>query len=100
MPTNGTAGIETSMGLVLIVDDEPSMRKFLATMLTDSGVACGTAASGEEALGVLEQGEVTAVLADLHMPRLSGMQLLLQVRPRYPNVPFLFVTDEDDVIVA
>jgi cyclic di-GMP phosphodiesterase len=100
MPMNVTARIETSVGRVLIVDDEPSMRKFLATMLTDSGVACGTAASGEEALGVLEQGEVTAVLADLHMPRLSGMQLLLQVRPRYPDVAFLVVTGEDDVRVG
>ena len=100
MPMNVTAGIETSMGRVLVVDDEPSMRKLLATMLTDSGVACGTAASGEEALGVLEQGEVTAVLADLHMPRLSGMQLLMQVRPRYPDVAFLVVTGEDDVRVG
>ena len=100
MPMNLTARIETSVGRVLIVDDEPSMRKLLATMLTDSGVACGTAASGEEALGVLEQGEVTAVLADLHMPRLSGMQLLMQVRPRYPDVAFLVVTGEDDVRVG
>jgi len=50
---NVPARIETSMGLVLVVDDEPSMRKLLAAMLTDSGLACGTAASGEEALRVL-----------------------------------------------
>ncbi len=88
------------MGLVLVVDDEPSMRKLLAAMLTDSGVACGTAASGEEALGVLEQEEVTAILADLHMPCLSGMQLLMAVRPRYPDLAFLVVTGEDDVRVG
>ncbi len=97
---NVTARTETSMGLVLVVDDEPSMRKLLAAILTDSGVACGTAASGEEALLVLEQGEVTAILADLHMPCLSGMQLLMQVRPRYPNLAFLVVTGEDDVRVG
>jgi response regulator RpfG family c-di-GMP phosphodiesterase len=94
------SGIETSMGLVLIVDDEPSMRKLLAAMLADSGVACGTAASGEEALRVLEQEEVTAILADLHMPRLSGMQLLMEVRPRYPDLAFIVVTGEDDVRVG
>src|SRR5579859_3628687 len=100
MPMNVPAGIETSIGLVLVVDDEPSMRKLLAAMLTDSGVACGTAASGEEALRVLEQEEVTAILADLHMPQLSGMQLLMQIRPRYPGLAFIVVTGEDDVRVG
>jgi DNA-binding NtrC family response regulator len=97
---NLTAQIETSMGLVLVVDDEPSMRKLVAAMLTDSGVACGTAASGEEALGVLEQREVVAILADLHMPSLSGMELLMQVRPRYPDLAFLVLTGEHDVRVG
>ena len=97
---NVTAGIETFIGLVLVVDDEPSMRKLVAAMLTDSGVACGTAASGEEALGVLEQKEVVAILADLHMPVLSGMELLMQVRPRYPDLAFLVVTGEHDVRVG
>jgi putative nucleotidyltransferase with HDIG domain len=88
------------MGLVLVVDDESSMRKLLAAMLTDSGVACGMAASGEEALKVVEQEEVTAILADLHMPHLSGMQLLMQVRPLYPDLAFIVVTGEDDVRVG
>jgi len=94
------AKIESSIGLVLVVDDESSMRKLLSAMLADSGVACGTAASGEEALRVLEREEVTAVLADLHMPCLSGMELLLQVRSRFPDLAFLVVTGEDDVRVG
>jgi response regulator RpfG family c-di-GMP phosphodiesterase len=97
---NVPSRIETSAGLVLVVDDEPSMRKLLAAMLTDSGVACGTAASGEEALRVLEQEKVTAILTDLNMPRLSGMQLLMQVRPLYPDLAFIVVTGEDDVRVG
>ena len=97
---NVSARIETSTGLVLVVDDEPSMRKLVAAMLTDSGVACGTAASGEEALGILEQREVVAILADLHMPSLSGMELLMRVRPLYPDLAFLVVTGEHDVRVG
>src|SRR5258708_26210832 len=97
MPMNVPSRIETSTGLVLVVDDEPSMRKLLSAMLTDSGVACGTAGSGEEALGGLEQEEVTAMLADLHMPCLSGLQLLIAVRPRHPDLAFLLVTGDDDV---
>jgi cyclic di-GMP phosphodiesterase len=97
---NMIAGTASSAGLVLVVDDEPAMRKLLSAMLTDSGVACGTAASGEEALRVLALEEFTAVFADLHMPCLSGMQLLEQVRPRYPDLAFLVVTGEDDVRVG
>lgn len=87
-------------GLVLVVDDEPSLRALLSAMLTEAGVSCCTAASGQEALGVLAQQEVVAVLADLHMPCFSGMQLLEQVRPRYPALAFLVVTGEDDVRVG
>src|ERR1700739_3673074 len=97
---NVPSRIETCTGLVLVVDDEPSMRRLLEAMLTDSGVTCGTAASGEEALSVLEQEQVTAILADLHMPRLSGVQLLMQVRPRSPDIAFIVVTGEDDVRVG
>ena len=90
----------SSEGVVLVVDDEPAMRKLLSTILNDSGIACDTAANGEEALRVLAKEEVSAVLADLHMPCLSGMQLLMQVRPRYPGLAFVVVTGEDDVRVG
>jgi putative nucleotidyltransferase with HDIG domain len=97
---NITTVTASSAGLVLVVDDEPAMRKLLSAMLSDSGIACGTAASGEEALKVLAREDVSAVLADLHMPYLSGMQLLREVRPRYPGLAFLVVTGEDDVRVG
>jgi len=97
---NITTSTASSAGLVLVVDDEPAMRKLLSAMLSDSGIACGTAASGEEALRVLAKEDVSAVLADLHMPYLSGMQLLREVRPRYPGLAFLVVTGEDDVRVG
>ena len=95
-----TTKTASSAGLVLVVDDEPAMRKLLSAMLKDSAIDCDTAANGEEALRVLAKEEVSAVLADLHMPCLSGMQLLTQVRPRYPGLAFIVVTGEDDVKVG
>lgn len=56
--------------------------------------------NGEVALRVLAKQEVAAVLADLNVPRLSGLQLLDQVRPWYPGLAFLVVTGEDDVRVV
>jgi len=82
---------------VLIVDDEPSSRKMLATMLAQEGISCQTAAGAEEALEILEKGPIDAVIADLQMPRVSGMQLLAEVRRRYPKLAFLIGTGVDDV---
>ena len=97
---NTAAMTQSSSGRILVVDDELPVRKLLAAMLIENGLACDTAAGGEEALRVMEQEPVDAVLADLHMPGLSGLQLLELVRPRYPEVAFLVITGEDDVRVG
>ena len=61
---------------VLIVDDEISVRKVMAAVLAQLGFPCETAASGEEALRVLETQRIDAVISDLQMPGMSGMELL------------------------
>jgi putative nucleotidyltransferase with HDIG domain len=85
---------------VLIVDDEPSSRTMLAIMLAQEGISCKTAAGAEEALEILETGPIDAVIADLQMPGVSGMQLLAEVRRRYPKLAFLIGTGVDDVRVG
>ena len=85
---------------VLIVDDEASVRKALAVVMTGEGMVCKTAAGAEEALAILEKEPMDAVIADLHMPRVSGMELLARVRRRYPNLAFLMATGTEDVRVG
>lgn len=85
---------------VLIVDDEACVRKALAVVMTGEGMACKTAAGAEEALAILEKEPMDAVIADLHMPKISGMQLLAWVRLRYPNLAFLIATGTEDVRVG
>jgi putative nucleotidyltransferase with HDIG domain len=85
---------------VLIVDDELSARKLLAAMLTEAGVQCVAAASGEEALRVLAVEPVDAILADFRMPGISGLELLVKIRPKYRSSAFLMVTGEDDIRVG
>src|SRR5271170_1221574 len=72
---------------VLIVDDDLALRKILSVMLTRSAFLCRTAASGEEALRLLESQPTDVVISDLRMPGISGMDLLIEVRERYPHVP-------------
>lgn len=94
------AGSEPSIGKTLIVDDDRSARNVLEAILTDAGVSCATVANGEEALEVIASQSFEAVLADLQMPGISGMQLLAEIRARLPFAAFVMVTGVDDVRVG
>lgn len=85
---------------VLAVDDEQASCKLLAIMLGPPAFYCATAGSGEEALATLQREQFDAVISDLHMPGISGMELLTQVRRCYPHVAFLVTTGVDDVDVG
>ena len=85
---------------VLIVDDDLALRTILSVMLTQSAFVCRTAASGDEALRLLENQPTDVVISDLRMPGISGMDLLIEVRERYPHLAFLMVTGEDETRVG
>jgi len=85
---------------ILAVDDEPSACKLLSLILGPPVFHCTTACTGEEALVTLQRERFDAVISDLNMPGLSGMELLTQVRLRYPHMAFLVTTGVDDVDVG
>src|SRR2546425_12836673 len=82
---------------VLIVDDEPAACKLLALLLSETDFECKTALSGAEALRLLEKDNRDAIVCDLNMPGMTGMELLAEVRRRSPQVAFLVATGLDDV---
>jgi len=84
----------------LIVDDEPAVRKLLATLLSQAGISSKPAANPQEALLMLETTVFEAVISDLRMGATSGFDLLQQVRKRFPTLPFLMATGVDDVRVG
>jgi len=64
---------------VLIVDDSPAMRSFIRRVLDLSGLEVGRcleASNGEEALRLLENNWVDAVLTDINMPQMDGEEFL------------------------
>ena len=85
---------------VLAVDDEPAACKLLALILAPPAFSCTTAATAEEALVALQRGPFDAVISDLQMPGLSGMELLMEVRHQHPHMAFLVTTGVDDVDVG
>lgn len=82
---------------VLIVDDEVAHRKVLATMLEQNTIESKTVSSAKEALDLLQREPMDVVIADLNMPDISGMELLTEVRLRYPQLVFLMATGMEDV---
>jgi cyclic di-GMP phosphodiesterase len=89
-----------SRARVLAVDDEPPACKLLFTMLSQAGFSCATVHSGEEALAALQSERFDAVISDLGMPGMGGMELLAEVRRRDSYLAFLVTTGVDDVEVG
>ena len=86
---------------ILVVDDEESIREVVAAMLNQAGYSTRRAASGMEALELLDCGEdFGLILTDMMMPELDGIALLERIKERYPDVPVVMVTAVHDVSVA
>jgi two-component system, NtrC family, response regulator HydG len=85
---------------VLVVDDEPELRRTLARVLSSEKMTVLTAVSGEEALDVLSRETVDVALVDLQMPGLSGLELLAEARRRGSEVDIVIMTAHGDVNVA
>lgn len=85
---------------ILLVDDDPLISRLLSEKLSSDGFACRSCSSGDEALTTLGQETFDAIISDLQMPGISGLQLLEQVRIKYPRSAFLMATGMDDVRVG
>lgn len=98
---NGDRESVTS-GLVdcLVVDDEPRLRQVLVHLMRGDGFRCLEAGNGLEAIEVLQRQPITLILSDLRMPRMDGIELLKQVRSRWPDTAMVLITAVADVEVA
>jgi cyclic di-GMP phosphodiesterase len=85
---------------VLLVDDECTVWQILGEKLGRSGYEWCGRSSAEEALACLEQESFDAVVSDLKMPGMTGLQLLAEVQKRHPHLAFVMATGEDDIRVA
>lgn len=91
---------ENTKPRVLLVDDEKVVWQVLGEKLGRSGYEWCGRSSAEDALACLEQESFDAVVSDLKMPGMTGLQLLAEVRKRHPHLAFVMATGEDDIRVA
>jgi two-component system nitrogen regulation response regulator NtrX len=85
---------------VLIVDDEPGVRAALAGILGDEGYAVAVAASGEEGLAVFERQTFDAVLLDVWLPGMDGLETLGRMRERRPDVEIVMISGHGTIDTA
>jgi len=86
-------GDETSsMGTVLIVDDESAIRESLQTLLELEGYAVETACDGEEGLAKLAEHPYDLVLLDFAMPERNGIEVLREIRERDADLAVIMIT--------
>lgn len=77
---------------VLLVDDDRRMTRTLADILAVHGHQAAQAASGAEALRLIQEKAFDCVLTDISMPGMSGADLVRQIRDVQPGLPVLFMT--------
>jgi two-component system, OmpR family, response regulator MprA len=82
---------------ILVVDDEPALRESVARSLRFEGYAVTTAGDGVEALDRLAEVRPDAVVLDVVMPRLDGIQVCRRMREGGDRTPVLILTARDDV---
>jgi two-component system KDP operon response regulator KdpE len=84
--------LNENQSTVLIVDDEPSIRISLRTILSGLGFAVVEAARGEEAVSLVRTAHVDIVLLDINMPGLGGIEVCRAMRKNAPHLPIVMLT--------
>ncbi len=88
-------------GRVLVVDDEADLRKFIRLILTKADYDVVEAEDGEQAIAAIRSGDnpllVSAVICDLNMPKVSGMEAIAFFRSQFPGVPILVLTGHPNI---
>lgn len=83
--------------MILIVDDETSQRSLLVGYLDSIGYQTAESPTGEEALRFMEHNSISMVLLDVRLPGMTGMETLVEIRQRAPELPVLLITAYADV---
>ncbi|MBI5577306.1 MAG: sigma-54-dependent Fis family transcriptional regulator [Deltaproteobacteria bacterium] len=85
---------------VLVVDDEVNIRKTLEGVLSDEGYRVISAETGENALDAVSRSLVDAVLLDVWLPGMDGLEVLRRIREMYPLLPVIMISGHGTIDMA
>ena len=97
-------GSSTGNGRILVVDDEPDIRKVVRMTLQKAGYDVLEAENGEKAIEIINTGEnrmmLDVVICDIRMPKINGVEAIAYFRKEYPRVPLIVLTGFPDTDMA
>jgi len=97
-------GVSSGNGRVLIVDDEPDIRKVVRMTLEKAGYEVLDAEDGEKAIEVINTGEnrmmLDVMVCDIRMPKINGIEAIAYFQKEYPRVPLIVLTGFPDTEMA
>lgn len=80
------------MALILVIDDDPMVRRSVRSVLENAGHAVVDAADGKTGIQLLEASDVDLVVTDIFMPGDDGITTIRRVRRDFPNVPLVTIS--------
>jgi DNA-binding NtrC family response regulator len=80
------------MAKILLVDDEPAILKIFQLLLSTEGHDVRITESGEEAVGIVEQGNIDLLISDVRMSPTDGFEVLRRVREAQANIPVIMLS--------
>jgi two-component system nitrogen regulation response regulator NtrX len=96
-PTSPTTALNH---LILVVDDEASIRRSLEGILRDEGISVIEAADGESAITSLLQNKPALVLLDIWMPGIDGLETLKKIKELSPQTPVVMISGHATISTA
>jgi len=93
------------LGRVLVVDDDPYLRKSVSLILTKAGYEVIEAEDGEKGVAAIRKSDknvllVDVIICDMNMPKMNGMEAVAYFRSQFPSVPVIVMTGEPDFRTA
>jgi putative two-component system response regulator len=87
-------------GSILVVEDEPDLRRLIERFLKRHDYLVDTVRSVPDAVGMLAMADYDLVITDLRLPGPSGLDMLMEVRSRFPNTRLILMSGHADVSAA
>ncbi len=99
-PDGESSTVSHGKGRILVVDDDPLVRRSVARVLVANGYSVTTSHDGRDAVVQAQHSEFDAILSDIAMPSMDGIELLRQIRQYDLLVPVVLITGEPAVATA
>src|SRR5579864_8322827 len=97
-----SSGSSTGMkrGRILVVEDDDTLRRVTQMHLAKIGYSTSAVGDAMEALKILEDEHHDLVITDLHLPAMSGLELLKKIRAKYPETEVVMITAFGTIVSA